>query len=132
MSKRESNLRTTILLIADKLLSAAEQGVGQATVVTVRRGGVRIRLEAAPEEMARLRAGAGLGEMASNILQALAEAGGEVESKKLARLSGYVWNSYFRAAVRQLQEARVVVKGPNGYGLADAPLDQDGRDGAVE
>jgi DNA-binding IclR family transcriptional regulator len=115
--KREQSLRVTLLILADELLSAAEEATGEPTVVIVRRGPVRTRLECTAEEMAILRAGSQLGEMAMNVLQALREAGGEVESKKLARLAGYSYSSRFRTVLRELQVKALVARGPDGYRL---------------
>jgi hypothetical protein len=127
MAKHEHSLRIALLTLGDKLLSAAEQYAGQPTVVTVRRGSVRVRLEAAAEKMARLRAGDELGAMAGTILQALAEAGGEVESRKLARLAGYKYSANWRTTMRQLQERGLIVRGPDGYRL-DTPQPTEEED----
>jgi hypothetical protein len=125
MAKREISPRMRLLLMADRLLSDVEEDAGQLSVVTVRRGGVRVQLKATAEEMSLLRAGNELGQMALNTLQALHEAGDEVESRKLARLAGYKYSANWRTTMRQLQERGLIVRGPDGYRLVQHATDEE-------
>lgn len=121
------NARSRLLSLADELAGAADADSRAPLKVTIQRGKTTMSYEADPAEVALLRTCAGLPEMESNIVQALAEASHGLESRELARLAGYAYAPRFRAALSSLKQKGLVVDGPDGLRLSLPPGQQAAR-----
>lgn len=128
--REQRMLRTIILEAAYRLLCAGGEEAESVRVVI--RGadcGLRVVLETRPGELPLLRAAADLPEAQANIVQAMTELGpGPHTAAQVAKRAGYKLNSRFYTEFRAVQQARLIVRTPDGYRLAD-PVG-DGRTGS--